>query len=211
MAELGAEGHSAGGGPGNGRSIRFLVSWRAAISSARARAAMAQSNVEGNAGRAPATASIRGTSDPRALPRSFREFAAYWHEHATGDRAPPLDILEARNAPPVADGGIIFDAEPRAGGGWRVAVRFAGDAFSLFFKRDIVGLTLDELFPPAAAQATTERYAAMMDANRPSYSSRRRSWVLGRRLVWVERIYAPFTDTAGAPAYLAGLSRQAYA
>lgn len=172
---------------------------------------MASSDVARSAGTQPDERLIRGTSDPRTMPLSFQEFAAYWCEHAGADRAPPLDILDARDAPPFAAGGIVFDAVQQPAGGWHFAVRFAGEAFAFFFQRDIVGNTLEQLFSPAAAQTATERYGAIMDAKRPSYSNRRRSWIPGRELVWVERIYAPFTDTKGEPVYLAGLSRLSYA
>ncbi len=172
---------------------------------------MAPSDPGRNTGKVPDSPMIRGTSNPRAMPLAFQEFAAYWHEHADVDAAPPLDVLDARNAPPFTTGGIVFDAEPRAAGGWHFVVRFAGEAFAFFFQRDIAGNTLDQLFSPAAARTATERYGAIMDANRPSYSNRRRSWIPGRELVWVERIYAPFTDADGAPAHLAGLSRLSYA
>lgn len=156
-------------------------------------------------------APIAGASNIDTLPAPFQYFAAFWHRHRPEGGLPTLAILKRSDAPPVSSSGIVFAAETRQDETAGFRVHRASDIFDFYYRRNIRGCRLDELFEPNSAARRRERYSRILNGDRPDYAKRRRSRVPGREIVWIERIYAPFADESGTPSFVGGLVKLAYA
>ncbi len=156
-------------------------------------------------------APITGAGRIDAIPAPFQYFAAYWHKHRAEGGLPLLDILEKPAAPPISASGIVFAAEAGEGTVPDFRVHRASDLFDFYYRRNIRGCRVEDLFEARSAARRRERYAHILHGDEPHYSNRKRSRVPGREIVWIERIYAPFADESGAPAFIAGLVKLAYA
>lgn len=153
---------------------------------------------------------IAGVTQASTLSAPFQYFAAFWHMHSADGDLPGLRVLEQPDAPPVLSSGIVFAAQDVDGGVPEFRVFKASDQFEFYYRRKIIGCRLDELFESRVAHRRRERYARILGGGMPDFS-KRRSGIPGREIVWIERIYAPFADDKGAPAFLAGLVKLAYA
>lgn len=153
---------------------------------------------------------IAGVAQASTLSAPFQYFAAHWHLHNADGELPRLRTLEQPDAPPVLSSGVVFAVEDADSGVPDFRVFKASDQFEFYYRRKIIGCRLDELFEARAAHRRRECYARILCGGMPDFS-KRRSGIPGREIVWVERIYAPFADDKGAPAFLAGLVKLAYA
>jgi hypothetical protein len=154
---------------------------------------------------------IAGADHADSLPAPFQYFASFWHQHKQGAGLPSFDILNLRGAPPVLASGIVFAAEDCGVMGVDFRVHCAGEPFEFYYRRDIRGCRLGDLFDVGTVTRRRARYARILVGGMPDYSRRRRSRIPGREIVWIERIYAPFADDSGAPAFIGGVVKLAYA